>query len=228
MSKPSQRCFTSRCSSKAIRASGNSTISITTATAYLTPILQRWRRELRAPPRSPASDSRYCRVSTRKVLLVEQRRMLSSAASFARSTSLPNSPPARALPSRPCRVPMSVSRGTPCGPWRPNIWHPSGRSPKAGRCLTEPELAGGGQALGQANVGPRGGARADIVSLGTEPPSLAGRRNDAVLDGWIFAAGPGAVACVWAGGNKVVEGGHHRLRQKARETFNAAVWRLAA
>ena len=38
----------------------------------------------------------------------------------------------------------------------------------------------------------------------------------------------GAVACVWAGGNKVVEGGRHRLRQKARDTFNAAVRRLVA
>jgi len=66
------------------------------------------------------------------------------------------------------------------------------------------------------------------VTLDTTHPSLAGRRNDAVLDGWIFAAGPGAVACVWTSGNKVVEGGHHRLRQKARETFNAAVRRLAA
>ena len=44
----------------------------------------------------------------------------------------------------------------------------------------------------------------------------------------IFAANAGAVACVWASGNKVVEGGRHRLRQKARDTFNAAVRRLVA
>ena len=46
--------------------------------------------------------------------------------------------------------------------------------------------------------------------------------------GTLFAAGAGAVACVWAGGNKVVEGGRHRLRQQARDTFNAAVRRLVA
>ena len=72
------------------------------------------------------------------------------------------------------------------------------------------------------------GARADIVTLDTTHPSLAGRSSDTVLDGWIFAAGPGAVASVWAGGNKVVEGGRHRLRQNARDAFNATVRRLVA
>ena len=89
-------------------------------------------------------------------------------------------------------------------------------------------LAGGAQALAQPIVGLQAGARADIVTLDISHPSLAGRRRDVVLDGWIFSAGAGAVACVWAGGNKVVEGGRHRLRQKARDTFNAAVRRLMA
>ena len=66
------------------------------------------------------------------------------------------------------------------------------------------------------------------MTLDTTHPSLAGRRRDAVLDGWIFAAGAGAIDCVWAGGNKVVEDGRHRLRQKARDKFNAAVRRLVA
>jgi cytosine/adenosine deaminase-related metal-dependent hydrolase len=49
-----------------------------------------------------------------------------------------------------------------------------------------------------------------------------------VIDGWIFAAGNGAIDCVWAGGNKVVESGRHQLRQAARERFNAALRRLVA
>ncbi len=97
-----------------------------------------------------------------------------------------------------------------------------------GRALLDAALAGGAQALAQPIVGLQAGARADIVTLDTTHPSLAGRRRDAVLDGWIFAANAGAIACVWAGGNKVVEGGHHRLRQKARDTFNAAVRRHVA
>jgi formimidoylglutamate deiminase len=97
-----------------------------------------------------------------------------------------------------------------------------------GRALLDAALVGGAQALAQPIVGLQAGARADIVTLDTTHPSLAGRRRNAVLDGWIFAAGAGAVACVWAGGNKVVEGGRHHLRERARDTFNAAVRRLAA
>lgn len=97
-----------------------------------------------------------------------------------------------------------------------------------GRALFDAALAGGAQALAQPIAGIQVGARADIVTLDSSHPSLAGRRRDAVLDGWIFAANADAVDCVWADGNKVVEGGRHRLRQKARETFNAAVRRLVA
>lgn len=96
-----------------------------------------------------------------------------------------------------------------------------------GRALFDAALAGGAQALAQPIVGLKAGARADIVTLDATHPSLAGRCGDAVLDGWIFAAA-GAVDCVWAGGNKVVENGHHRLRRTTRETFNAAMRRLVA
>jgi formimidoylglutamate deiminase len=97
-----------------------------------------------------------------------------------------------------------------------------------GRALFDGAFGGGAQALAQPTAGLKPGARADIVTLDTAHPSLAGRRGDTVLDGWIFAAGTGAVDCVWAGGNKIVEGGRHRLRRTARDTFNASVRRLAA
>lgn len=102
----------------------------------------------------------------------------------------------------------------------------AGRS--TGRTLFDHALAGGSRALAQAAVGLAPGARADIVTLDTAHPSLAGRQGDAAIDGWIFAAGSGAIDCVWAGGHKVVESGRHRLRQTAREHFNAAVRRLVA
>ena len=100
----------------------------------------------------------------------------------------------------------------------------AGRS--TGRTLFDHALAGGAQALAHPAVGLAPGARADIVTLDTAHPSLAGRAGDAVLDGWIFAAGSGAIDCVWTGGHKVVEGGRHKLHQAARERFTAAVRRL--
>jgi len=97
-----------------------------------------------------------------------------------------------------------------------------------GRALFDAAVAGGTQALAQACGGIEQGARADIVSLDTAHPSLAGRRGDAILDGFIFAAGADAIDCVWAGGDKVVEGGRHRLRQNARDRFNATIRSLVA
>jgi formimidoylglutamate deiminase len=103
-----------------------------------------------------------------------------------------------------------------------------GPGASTGRALFDTALAGGGQALAQPIVGLQPGARADIVTLDTTHPSLAGRRGDAVLDGWIFAGCSGAVDCVGVGGDKVVEGGRHRLRETARARFNAAVRGLVA
>ena len=103
-----------------------------------------------------------------------------------------------------------------------------GAGVSTGRALFDAALSGGARALAQPTTGLEVGARADIVTLDTAHPSLAGRRRDAVLDGWIFAAGAGAIACVWAGGNKVVEGGRHRLREKSRDAFNATMRRLVA
>lgn len=102
----------------------------------------------------------------------------------------------------------------------------AGRS--TGRTLFDDALAGGARALAQPIAGLTPGARADIVTLDAAHPSLAGRAGDAIIDGWIFAAGTGAIDCVWAGGNKVVERGQHKLRQSARERFNASVRRLVA
>jgi formimidoylglutamate deiminase len=97
-----------------------------------------------------------------------------------------------------------------------------------GRVLFDTALAGGAQALGQPRVGLQTGARADIVSLDASHPSLSGRRGDAALDGWIFASSNDAIDCVWAGGDKIVTNGRHRLREQARTTFNAAIRRLVA
>lgn len=104
----------------------------------------------------------------------------------------------------------------------------SGAGRSTGRTLFDHALAGGARALAQGTIGLTPGARADIVTLDMSHPSLSGRAGDTIIDGWIFAAGSGAIDCVWAGGDKVVEGGRHRLRQAARERFNASVRRLVA
>lgn len=97
-----------------------------------------------------------------------------------------------------------------------------------GRALFDAALQGGAQALAQPVVGLAQGARADIVTLDANHPSLAGRSGDAVLDGWIFAGSADIIDCVWAGGVKVVASGRHHLRDRLRTRFSAVVRRLAA
>src|SRR4030095_7392818 len=79
-----------------------------------------------------------------------------------------------------------------------------------GRALFDAALAGGAQALAQPVVGLRASARADIVTLDITHPSLAGRRGDTVLDGWIFAAGGGGPPPAAAGGGEASRGGGAR------------------
>lgn len=104
----------------------------------------------------------------------------------------------------------------------------SGPEASTGRTLFDAALAGGAQALAQSVAGLQVGGRADIVTLDLSHPSLAGRTQDALLDGWIFATAYDAIDCVWAGGAKVVQGGHHRSREAARRGFNTALRRLLA
>jgi cytosine/adenosine deaminase-related metal-dependent hydrolase len=56
------------------------------------------------------------------------------------------------------------------------------------------------------------GSSADILSLNTAHPALAERREDEILDSWIFAAGRAVVDCVWRAGAKVVMNGRHQRR----------------
>jgi formiminoglutamate deiminase len=74
----------------------------------------------------------------------------------------------------------------------------------SGADLFKAAQAGGARALGVARSGLEVGASADIVSLNTDHPALAGKAGDALLDGWIFAARGGAVASVWRRGVRVV------------------------
>jgi formimidoylglutamate deiminase len=94
-----------------------------------------------------------------------------------------------------------------------------------GRALFEAAAAGGAQALARKSGRIEQGAVADLVSFDLASPLLAGRRDDEVLDAWIFA-GARAVDCVWSGGVRKVEGGRHVAREAVAARFVAAIKRL--
>jgi formiminoglutamate deiminase len=104
----------------------------------------------------------------------------------------------------------------------------SGRS--TGRTLFDAALAGGTQALGGA--GSRAGLVADapfdLLSLDANHTALIERREDELLDSWIFAAGRDAIDCVWRAGEKVVSGGRHRQRHAIVARYRRAMKTLLA
>jgi formimidoylglutamate deiminase len=99
-----------------------------------------------------------------------------------------------------------------------------GRS--TGRALYESALAGGIRALGAPIAGTRERAPADLIALDSNHDDLADRAGDAVLDGWIFAARPPAIDCVWRYGRKVVCGGRHVERERITSRYRAAIKRM--
>ena len=87
-----------------------------------------------------------------------------------------------------------------------------GAGASTGRSLFEAALGGGAQALhagGTAGPGIAVGAACDVVTLTPDHPVLIGRREDALLDSWIFAGDRGLIDCVWRAGVKRVSGGRH-------------------
>ena len=93
--------------------------------------------------------------------------------------------------------------------------------------LFRASLAGGSQALGQAG-GITAGCPADLVSLDAGHPSIAGKRPAQILDALVFGAGRTAIDCVWRAGEKMVEAGRHRDRQRITERYKRACLALWA
>lgn len=97
-----------------------------------------------------------------------------------------------------------------------------------GRALFDAAFAGGIQALAAEGGGLKLGAPADCVGLAGADPALLERHGDALLDGWIFAAGSRAVDAVWVAGRQVVADGRHRAREAVGARYAAVLRRLMA
>ena len=103
---------------------------------------------------------------------------------------------------------------------------PTGNS--IGRHLFEKACRGGAHALGLASGVIAPGRSADFVVLDDTHPALIGRKGDAVLDSWIFAAGDGIVRDVVACGRHVVSAGRHVRRDALLRGFTATMHRMMA
>jgi formimidoylglutamate deiminase len=101
------------------------------------------------------------------------------------------------------------------------------RERSTGRALLEGAWAGGAQACGQKVGAIAVGARADIVVLDGEHPSLAGRQGDDLLDSWIFSGEQTPVRHVMVGGAWLVRDGHHEQEEGVATRYRAVAERLS-
>ena len=78
-----------------------------------------------------------------------------------------------------------------------------------GAGLFQAAVDGGAQALGRRTGRIEAGARADLVVLDPDHPTLVGRTGDALLDSFVFAGNDAPIRHVMAGGRWRVRDGHH-------------------
>ena len=71
------------------------------------------------------------------------------------------------------------------------------------------------------------GARADLVVLDEEHPTLVGRGEHTVLDSWVFSGTENPVRHVMVGGRWVVRDGHHGREEEVKEAFARVVKRYS-
>ena len=85
----------------------------------------------------------------------------------------------------------------------------SSSSPSTGTVLLDQSLNGGqissGLDIGKIEVG----YRADFVVLDSDHPRLYGRKEQQLIDSWIFSGNENIVQDVYVGGIRVIQDGHH-------------------
>ncbi len=100
------------------------------------------------------------------------------------------------------------------------------RDASTGRVLLEGAWAGGAQASGRPLGRLASGARADVVVLDDEHPTLVGRAEDDLLDAWIFSGEDTPVRHVMVGGRWVVLDGRHVRQDDIGESYRRVARRL--
>ncbi|MGJ8616142.1 MAG: formimidoylglutamate deiminase [Sulfitobacter sp.] len=95
-----------------------------------------------------------------------------------------------------------------------------------GRVLFEGACQGGAQAAGRDSGAIEVGQWADLMALNGNATDFIGRKDDSILDTWIFAATDARVSDVWAAGRHVVQDGAHIERGQITKNYRAAMMRL--
>ncbi len=98
--------------------------------------------------------------------------------------------------------------------------------PHAGTALWHDAVTGGARAFGYAAAGLAAGAPADVVLLDTARAEFAGLTEEALIDAFVFAPRPAAIASVWVAGEELVAAGRHRDRAAVEQAYRMSLARL--
>ena len=96
-----------------------------------------------------------------------------------------------------------------------------------GRNLLDAALAGGAQACGRKIGSIAPGYRADLLALDCDHARLYGRRQDDLVDSWIFSGNENLVRDVYIGGKKLIVNGHHADEETIAQNYRATLDQLA-
>lgn len=103
----------------------------------------------------------------------------------------------------------------------------SSTTANTGRNLLDGALAGGARACGRSIGSIATGYRADFVVLDCEHPRLYGRREDDLIDSWIFSGNSNLVRDVYIGGKKLIDNGHHNNEDTITRSYRDTLDQLA-
>lgn len=87
---------------------------------------------------------------------------------------------------------------------------------------------GGAQALGRPSGTIEPGRYADLMAIDRNDPALCTLSDHQILDGVVFAAGPGIVRDVWSAGRHVVQQGRHFAHDQIASAYRASMKTLLA
>ena len=96
-----------------------------------------------------------------------------------------------------------------------------------GRNLLDGALRGGAGACGRRIGSIEAGYRADFIVLDHNHPRLYGRRNDDLIDSWIFSGNDKLVRDVYVAGVKLIDNGHHAAEEEIARNYRVTLDQLA-
>ncbi|MFB9224688.1 formimidoylglutamate deiminase [Paracoccus cavernae] len=100
------------------------------------------------------------------------------------------------------------------------------RNRTTGRVLYDAGLDGGATAAGRETGAIRAGLWADLVGVSLQNEVMVGRKDDTLLDSFVFAGNDGLIKDVWSAGRHQVRNGKHLDRDRIVSDYLACITRL--